>query len=81
NQDRLSASLEGCFIQFPAKEQAFISKTGGSSFSPLRIGFQRFTFLSGSPRIEHAFSKSSFFQGAQARHAAFKNTILLKLRI
>lgn len=82
NQGRLSASLESCSIQPPGEEQAlFISRTGDSSFSPLRTGFQRFTFLSGLPRIENAFSKSSFFPGAEAHHTALRNTILLKLRI
>jgi hypothetical protein len=81
NQGRLSASLENCSVQPPGEEQAFISRTSDSSFSPLRTGFQRFTFLSGSPRIENAFSKSSFFPGAEAHHIALRNTILLKLRI
>lgn len=80
NQGRLSASLESCF-HLPGQEQAFISKTADSSFSPLRTGFQRFMFLSGSPRIENAFSKPSFFPGAKAHCSAIKNTILLKLRI
>jgi hypothetical protein len=81
DSDNLFGLPDNRFIQYPAEEPVFITRTYNIQSSPLRMGFHRIASLPGSPNIGDPFSKSPFKAGIKTRHISLKNDILLKLRI
>jgi hypothetical protein len=79
--DKIFASPDSYFIQYQAAGLTVITKTGGTQFSPLRMGFQRIASLSGPPNSGTSFSKSYFMLSAKIQYADLINNIPLKLRI
>jgi hypothetical protein len=80
-QDKIFGSLGNFFLQHPAEEPTIITKSDGTRFSPLPMGFQRLVSLSGSPISGKPCSKSSVIAGTKIQYSDLKNNILLKLRI